>query len=413
MWTQISGTMPASSQASRALSTASLTVVSSALRGLSNPSRWRFLAKNSLTEMSRCLAAMISAVARRRGFPLEGGKSSASGGDGRLGRPLGLDSTGPPSAVGIPVSHVLDLPKLVLLDPPRFHSGAREHHAREETAGRRAGWMLRIIAIRRGFSQPAFVLPVATRVLFGVTLKLKAHSFGLPGREILVVVWYPIMPPESSDTCCYASTAVALQTGRGGLTDPSSSSVRTRAPTSTCPTHRCLCPGPPFDPTMALDPTCRRSSCPHARRSVSMLRIFGNTTLFAAALLIAACLCANSPAPRCRSGTWRDCSRPKGAGPAEEPCYGSIARSGELPGPALTASRAVLQLLRPGTCGGVPAEMYLAPQPVPAYVGHTYFTYQPMMPHELLYQHHRTYYRHYDEGRGLTRTRRVLVPVRS
>ena len=53
MWTQISGRMPASSQASSELSTASLTVVSSALRGLSKPSRWRFLAKNSLTEISR------------------------------------------------------------------------------------------------------------------------------------------------------------------------------------------------------------------------------------------------------------------------------------------------------------------------------------------------------------------------
>ncbi len=49
MWTQISGRMPASSQASSELSTASFTVVSSALRGLSKPSRWRFLAKNSLT----------------------------------------------------------------------------------------------------------------------------------------------------------------------------------------------------------------------------------------------------------------------------------------------------------------------------------------------------------------------------
>ena len=66
MWTQISGRMPASSQASSELSTASLTVVSRALRGLSKPSRWRFLAKNSLTEMSRWLAAIDSAVARRR-----------------------------------------------------------------------------------------------------------------------------------------------------------------------------------------------------------------------------------------------------------------------------------------------------------------------------------------------------------
>ncbi len=51
--TEISGRIPASSHASRALSTASLTVVSSALRGLSKPSRCRFLAKNSETEISR------------------------------------------------------------------------------------------------------------------------------------------------------------------------------------------------------------------------------------------------------------------------------------------------------------------------------------------------------------------------
>ena len=65
--------MPASSQASSELSTASLTVVSSALRGLSNPSKCRFLAKNSLTEIVRCLAAMDCAVAfrRLRGRPLE------------------------------------------------------------------------------------------------------------------------------------------------------------------------------------------------------------------------------------------------------------------------------------------------------------------------------------------------------
>src|SRR5215469_16057954 len=59
--------MPASSHASRELSTASLTAVSRAFRGLSNPRRWRFFAKNSLTEMSRCFSAMLSAVTRRRG----------------------------------------------------------------------------------------------------------------------------------------------------------------------------------------------------------------------------------------------------------------------------------------------------------------------------------------------------------
>src|SRR5439155_8284831 len=50
----------------RELSTASFTAVNSALRGLSNPSRCRFLAKNSLIEMSRCFAAIVSAVTRRR-----------------------------------------------------------------------------------------------------------------------------------------------------------------------------------------------------------------------------------------------------------------------------------------------------------------------------------------------------------
>ena len=80
MWTQISGRMPASSQASSELSTASLIVVSRALRGLSKPSRWRFLAKNSLTEISRWLAAIDWAVARRRRC------CGSSGRGGRVGR---------------------------------------------------------------------------------------------------------------------------------------------------------------------------------------------------------------------------------------------------------------------------------------------------------------------------------------
>ena len=58
-------------------------------------------------------------------------------------------------------------------------------------------------------------------------------------------------------------------------------------------------------------------------------------------------------------------------------------------------------------CGGVAAQLYIAPHPVPAYVGHTFYTYQPLMPHEMLYTHKRTYHRYYDEGRGLNRTRVV------
>lgn len=58
----------------------------------------------------------------------------------------------------------------------------------------------------------------------------------------------------------------------------------------------------------------------------------------------------------------------------------------------------------PPNCGGVGAQMYLAPGPIPPHVGHTYYTYQPFMPHELLYKHKRVYHRYYNEGRGLTRT---------
>src|ERR1700722_10461584 len=84
--------MPASSQASSELSTASLTVVRSALAGLSKPRRCRFLVKNSLTEMSRWRVAMVSAVARRAGRvgslrPSDGGFSK--GGDGSEGTGAG------------------------------------------------------------------------------------------------------------------------------------------------------------------------------------------------------------------------------------------------------------------------------------------------------------------------------------
>ncbi len=53
--------------------------------------------------------------------------------------------------------------------------------------------------------------------------------------------------------------------------------------------------------------------------------------------------------------------------------------------------------------GGVGAELYLSPRPTPPLVGHTYVTYQPLMPHEMLYPHHRTYYR-YNGGSGWTKT---------
>ena len=55
--------------------------------------------------------------------------------------------------------------------------------------------------------------------------------------------------------------------------------------------------------------------------------------------------------------------------------------------------------------GGVGASLYLSPVPTPPHVGHTYITYQPLMPHEMMYPHHTRYYRYYNGGRGLNRTR--------
>jgi hypothetical protein len=58
-----------------------------------------------------------------------------------------------------------------------------------------------------------------------------------------------------------------------------------------------------------------------------------------------------------------------------------------------------------GNCGSIPAAMYPTPMPTPPLVGHTYFTYQPLYPHEFMYAHKRVYHHHYNHNRGLTRTR--------
>lgn len=43
---------------------------------------------------------------------------------------------------------------------------------------------------------------------------------------------------------------------------------------------------------------------------------------------------------------------------------------------------------------GVPAAMFVCPRPVPTFVGHTYITYQPLLPNEFLYWHHKSYCRY-------------------
>ncbi len=57
----------------------------------------------------------------------------------------------------------------------------------------------------------------------------------------------------------------------------------------------------------------------------------------------------------------------------------------------------------PGPDGYVGARLYVAPLPTPPLVGHTYVTYGPLMPHEFLYRHCRTYWRYNPQG-GWTRT---------
>jgi hypothetical protein len=58
----------------------------------------------------------------------------------------------------------------------------------------------------------------------------------------------------------------------------------------------------------------------------------------------------------------------------------------------------------PPASGAVGAQLYVSPRPTPPLVGHTYVTYQPLMPHEFLYQHHRVY-RTENPDAGWTRTR--------
>lgn len=60
------------------------------------------------------------------------------------------------------------------------------------------------------------------------------------------------------------------------------------------------------------------------------------------------------------------------------------------------------------------AQMYMSPLPVPPNVGHTFFTYQPFYPEEMLYWHKNKFHNNYDNGRGMNRTRATYFapPIR-
>jgi hypothetical protein len=55
--------------------------------------------------------------------------------------------------------------------------------------------------------------------------------------------------------------------------------------------------------------------------------------------------------------------------------------------------------------GLVPAQLYVSPRPTPPLVGHTYITYQPLLPHEFLYRHDRCYLTWHGTPGGLTCTK--------
>jgi hypothetical protein len=72
--------------------------------------------------------------------------------------------------------------------------------------------------------------------------------------------------------------------------------------------------------------------------------------------------------------------------------------SGQEPAPLFT------NYYTQGYANQATAQMYVTPVPVPPWVGHTYYTYQPLYPHEMMHHHSHRYHNYYDGGNGLNRT---------
>jgi hypothetical protein len=68
-------------------------LLSSALRGLSKPSKCRFFAKNSLTEISFCAADIASAVERRLTFAVRASGAAPASDFGLRASELSFDSS--------------------------------------------------------------------------------------------------------------------------------------------------------------------------------------------------------------------------------------------------------------------------------------------------------------------------------
>jgi hypothetical protein len=71
--------------------------------------------------------------------------------------------------------------------------------------------------------------------------------------------------------------------------------------------------------------------------------------------------------------------------------FGATSASAELVRHSTPGDLFYNQYVPPVGPGSVGAALYPSPRPTPPVVGHTYITYQPLMPSEFLYHHHRKY----------------------
>jgi hypothetical protein len=86
------------------------------------------------------------------------------------------------------------------------------------------------------------------------------------------------------------------------------------------------------------------------------------------------------------------------------PGVGSIACAHEDNGRHGQSADMFYNYYAPPGYAGQSAALYVSPRPTPPLVGHTWYTYQPLLPHEFLYDHHRTYTR-VNCGAGWTTTK--------
>jgi hypothetical protein len=82
-------------------------------------------------------------------------------------------------------------------------------------------------------------------------------------------------------------------------------------------------------------------------------------------------------------------------------CYFAFAAAGQLHAEGIrhsTAGDLFYNYYVPPVGGGVGAQLYPCPRPTPPLVGHTYITYQPLMPAEFLYKHKRIYWTAHEDA---------------